>query len=121
MRFSGVEIYYIFVLYIIADRIIALYIYLARAKIIFYVDTIISVSATIYRFILPFIVLINIPYFSFRFSQISRILFSMFDIIKIFENIRYVCFIRASRLHFREKWINSYLLGANFISIFFIY
>jgi hypothetical protein len=103
MRFFGAEIYYIPVLYIMADRIIALYIYLIRVKIIFYVNTIILISATIYRSILFFIILIYAPYFNFEFSQISRILISIFDIIKIFENIKYAYSIRASRLRFREK------------------
>jgi hypothetical protein len=103
MRFSDVEIYYIPVLYIMADHIIALYICLTRAKIVFHVNTIILINAAIYRSILLSIILIYIPYFNFEFSQISRILISIFGIIKIFENIKYVCFIRASRLHFREK------------------
>jgi hypothetical protein len=104
-----------------ADRIIALYIYLARAKIVSHVDIIILISAVICRSILLSIILIYVPYFSFGFSQISRILISIFGIIKIFGNVKYICFIRAFRLHFREKWINSYLLGANFIPILFIY
>jgi hypothetical protein len=86
-----------------ADHIIALYIYLARAKIIFYVNTVILVNAAIYRSILFFIALIYISHFNFRFSQIFRILISIFDIIKIFENVKYIYFIRASRLRFREK------------------
>jgi hypothetical protein len=40
-----------------ADRIIALYIYLIRAKIISYVDAVILINAAIYRFILSFIIL----------------------------------------------------------------
>jgi hypothetical protein len=118
MRFSDVGIYYIFALYIMTGRIIALYIYLARAKIAFYINTIILVSAAIYRSILLFIILIYIPHFCFKFNQISKILISIFDIIKVFENMKYVYFIRAFRLRFREKWINSYLLNANFIPIF---
>jgi hypothetical protein len=121
MRFSDAEIYHIPVLYIITDRIIALYIYLARAKIIPHVNTIILISAAIYRSILPSIALIYAPHFNFKSNKTPRILISVFDIIKIFENIKYVYFTRASRLRFREKWINSYLLSANFISIFFIY
>jgi hypothetical protein len=121
MRFSGAEIYYILILYIIIDRIIALYIYLIRTKIISYVIAISLLNAIIYHFILFFIILIYYPYFSFRFSQISRILISIFDIIRIFENIKYAYSIRASRLRFREKWISLYLLGANFIPIFLIY
>jgi hypothetical protein len=103
MRFFGVRIYYISVLYIMADRIIALYIYLARAKIISYMNIVILVSAAIYRSILPSIILIYIPHFNFRFSQISKILISIFDIIRIFGNMKYAYFIRASRLRFREK------------------
>jgi hypothetical protein len=120
MRFSDAEIYYIPVLYIMADRIIELYIYLIRAKIIFYMDAVILISAAIYRFILFFIILIYVPYFSFEFNQIFRILISMLDVIRIFGNVRYVYFIRVSRLRFREKRINSYLSGGNFISILFI-
>jgi hypothetical protein len=86
-----------------ADRIIALYIYLIRAKIISYVNAVILISAAIYRSILLFIILIYIPHFSFGFSQIFKILISIFDIIKIFENIKYAYFIRASQLRFREK------------------
>jgi hypothetical protein len=112
--------YVIPVLYIITDRIIALYIYLIRAKIIFHVNAVILISAIIYRSILPSIALIYIPYFSFEFSQIFKILISIFDIIRIFGNIKYAYFIRASRLRFREKWISSYLLGANFI-LFFLF
>jgi hypothetical protein len=103
MRFSGVGIYHILVLYIMTDRIIALYIYLARAKIIFYIDAIILISAIIYRSILFFIILIYAPYFNFKFSQIFRILILIFDIIKIFGNMKHAYFIRASRLHFSEK------------------
>jgi hypothetical protein len=51
-----------------ADRIIALYIYLIRAKKIFYMNAVILISAAIYRFILLFIILIYVPYFNFRFS-----------------------------------------------------
>ncbi len=39
-------------------RIIILYIYLARAKVIFYVDAVILISVAIYRFILFLIILI---------------------------------------------------------------
>jgi hypothetical protein len=60
MRFSGAGIYFILILYIIVDRIIALYIYLIRPKIILYIDAIILISAAIYRSILFFIVLIYI-------------------------------------------------------------
>jgi hypothetical protein len=103
MRFSDAEIYYISVLYIMIDRIIALYIYLIRARIASYVNAVILISAIIYRSILFFIILIYILYFNFGFSQIFKFLFSIFDIIKIFGNIRYAYSIRASRLHFREK------------------
>jgi hypothetical protein len=103
-----------------ADRIIALYIYLIWAKIISYINIVILISAAIYRFILFFIILIYALYFSFGFSQIFRILISIFDIIRIFGNMRYIYFIRAFRLLFREKWINSYLLGANSIPFFFL-
>jgi hypothetical protein len=68
MRLSDVKIYYIPVLYIMAGRIIALYIYLIRAKIIPYVDTVILISAAIYRFTLFSIALIYAPYFSFGFN-----------------------------------------------------
>jgi hypothetical protein len=89
MRFSGAKIYYISVLYVIACRIIALYIYLIRAKIVSYINAVILISAIIYRSILFFIILIYVPYF-----------------------------IRASRLRFREKWMNSYFSDANFNLIF---
>jgi hypothetical protein len=87
IRFSGAEIYYISILYIIADRIIALYIYLTRAKIASYVNAVILISAIIYRSILSSIALIYAPYFNFEFNQIFRILISIFDIIKS-ENIK---------------------------------
>jgi hypothetical protein len=103
-----------------AGCIIALYIYLIQAKIISYMNTIILINAIIYRSILFFIILIYISYFNFKFNQIFRILISIFDIIRIFGNIKYIYFIRAFRLRFREKWINSYLLGANFIIIIFL-
>ncbi len=58
MRFLREGVYYIFAPYIITGRIIILYIYLARAKIIFYVNAVILVSIIIYRFILLLIGLI---------------------------------------------------------------
>jgi hypothetical protein len=67
------------------DRIIALYIYLTRAKIIFYINAVILISAAIYRFILFSIALIYVPHFSLGFNQIFSILISVFDIIKVLE------------------------------------
>jgi hypothetical protein len=104
-----------------ADLIIAPYIYLIRIKVVSHVNAVILINAIIYRSILSFKILIYIPYFNFEFNQIFRILISIFDIIRIFRNVRYICFIREFRLRFREKWISSYLLGANFIFIFLIY
>jgi hypothetical protein len=103
MRFFGAGIYYISILYIMANRIIALYICLIRAKIILYIKTVILINAAIYRFILSLIILIYISHFNFKFNQISKILISIFDIIKVFENVKDFYFIRTSRLHFREK------------------
>ncbi len=119
MRFLKKKIYYIPAPYIMTGRIIVLYIYLARAKIISYIDAVILISIIIYRFILLLIVLIWVFYFSFGFSQIPRILISVLNVIRVFGSMRYVYSVYAFRLRFREKWISSYFSDTNFIPIFF--
>ncbi len=68
MRFLKKKVCYIPTLYIMTGRIIVLYIYLARAKIVLYVDAVILINTAIYRSILSLIVLIWALYFSFGSS-----------------------------------------------------
>src|SRR6266536_426181 len=83
MRFLREGIYYIFTSYIITGRIIVLYIYLARANIILYINTVILINVVICRSILFLIILIWVSYFSFGSSQILRILISVPGVIKV--------------------------------------
>jgi len=121
MRFLKKGVYHILTSYIMIGRIIVLYIYLARAKIAFYINAITLSNVAIYRSILPLIALIWAPHFNFRSSYILRILILILGVIKTFKSVRHVYFTYTFRLRFREKWISSYFFGINFISMFFIY